>query len=117
MPAFVKHDLGQCVEGTIVEVTLAQDARVYLLDESNLGLYLRRRRFQGVGGPAAAGAAIRLSGLATGRWAVVVDLDGARGKIQASVRKLDPVAVGSAGVGTVPAAVTAEQLRGGGGRR
>jgi hypothetical protein len=116
MAAYTKHDLGQCTAGTVVEVTAAQAANVYLLDERNFDLYRRGRRFNGVGGPAAKGIPVRLSVFANGRWVVVVDLGGTRGTIRASVRTLDPAAIDADITETLPAAVTAEQLLRGGRR-
>ena len=106
MPAYVTHDLGDCVAGSVVEVTPAQAGNVYLLDERNFDLYRRGRRFVGVGGPAAADVPFQLTVFADGRWVVLVDLGGTRGKIRASVRRL-----GAAEAARVTRpAVTAEQL-------
>ena len=116
MAAYVKHDLGHCPAGSFVEVTPAQPANVYLLDERNFSLYRRGRAFNGVGSPAAAGETLRLLVPTDGEWFVVVNLGGGRGKIRASVRKLDPAAIDADISETLPAALTAEQLLRGGRR-
>ncbi len=105
--AYVSKDLGDCEEGEIIEVTPAQAGNVLLLDEQNFGFYRRGRRIRGVGGPASAGVAVQLSVFADGHWFVVVDLNGVRGDIRASVRRLGTAAA----VGAAPSSVTAEQLR------
>jgi hypothetical protein len=116
MAAYVQHDLGHCEAGTAVQVTPAQASNVYLLDAPNFGLYRRRRRFQGVGGPAASGATLHMPIPRTGRWFVVVDLGGTRGTIGASVHMLDPAAIDADVTQVVPTALTAEQLLRGGRR-
>jgi hypothetical protein len=113
MAAYMKHDLGHCEAGTVVEVTPAQAANVFLLDEHNFALYRRGRRYRGVGGPAEPGVLTRLATFATGHWVVVVDLGGTRGTIRASVRKLDPATIDADVTDVVPNRVTARQLLGG----
>lgn len=109
MPAYVQHDLGECVAGSAVEVTPEQDGNVYLVDERNLGLYRRGRRFTALGGAAAAGVPFRLGVIEDGRWFVVLDLNGVRGRIRASVRRLDAAELAAA-AGPARPSVTAEQL-------
>lgn len=95
MASYVIKDLGNCEAGEVIEVTPAQAGNVLLLDEANFALYRRGRRVRGVGGPAAAGVPFRLTVFSDGRWFVVVDLNGARGKIRASVRRLGAGADGA----------------------
>jgi hypothetical protein len=116
MPAYVKHDLGHCAAGSFVEVTPAQAANVYLLDERNFSFYRRGRVFRGVGSRGAAGETLRLSVPTDDRFHVVVDLGGGRGTIRASVRKLEAAAIDADVTETVPSALTAEQLLRGGRR-
>lgn len=110
--AFAKHDLGQCAEGSVAEVTAAHPANVYLLDARNFEGYLRGRRFRAVVSQAAPGVPFGLTVPATGRWFVVVDRGGARGAIRASVRMLDPAAIDPDVPTVAPAPVTSRQLLG-----
>jgi hypothetical protein len=120
MAAYVNKDLGQCAAGEVIEVTPAQPGNVFLLDEQNFALYRRGRRVRGVGGPATPGTPMHLTVFEDGRWFVVVDLNGGKGKIRASMRRLDPAeaaaitAEAEAGeaAGAAPLAVGVDQLLG-----
>lgn len=93
MAAFVTFDLGELQPGVVVEVTPAQAGNVLLVDARNLALYRRGRQGRAVGGPARADLPVRLTVPSKGVWTVVVDMGGARGKIRAEVRTLDPMAI------------------------
>jgi hypothetical protein len=110
--AFAKHDLGQCVEGSVAEVTAAHPANVFLVDGRNFDAYLRGRRFRGVIAQAEPGVPFGLTVPSTGRWFLIVDRGGARGAIRASARVLDPAPI-DPDVPVVQSAVTARQLLGG----
>lgn len=113
MALFVKHDLGQLFTGVIVEVTPAHQANVYVMDARNFELYRRRRNARCMGGPARARVPVRFTIPTDDRWFVVVDLNGGRGKINASVRVLDPATIDADVTDTVGSAVSAQQLLGG----
>ncbi|HET6507454.1 MAG TPA: DUF1883 domain-containing protein [Baekduia sp.] len=110
MATFVKHDLGRCAAGTVVEVTPEQGGNVLLIDAPNFELYRRGKRCRVVGGPVAAGATAHLQVQTDDRWMVIVDLAGGRGRIRASVRKLDPQPIDADVTATVPTRVSAQQL-------
>jgi hypothetical protein len=116
MAMFVKHDLGHCAAGSVVEVTPAQTSNVWLVDAQNFELYRRGRRCRAVGGTVAVDSTVQLQVLTDDRWMVVVDLGGGRGRIRASVKKVDAPAIDADVTETVPGGVSAEQLLGGGAR-
>jgi Domain of unknown function (DUF1883) len=110
--AFAKHDLGQCAEGSVAEVTAAHPANVYLLDARNFDSYLHGRRFRAIAARAEPDVPFGLIVPATGRWFLVIDRGGARGAIRASARVLDPAPIDPE-VPVVQSAVTARELLGG----
>jgi hypothetical protein len=116
MALFVKHDLGHCAAGSLVEVTPAQTSNVWLLDAHNFELYRRGKQGRAVGGTVAVDTTVQLQVQTDGRWMVVVDLGGGRGRIRASVKKLDPPAIDADAAETLPRAVSAERLLGRGAR-
>lgn len=116
MATYVQKDLGECEAGQVIEITPAQHSNVVLLDEENYDNYRRGRRVRGVGGPTAAGVPIQLSVFHTGRWFAVVERTGGRGKIQASMRRLETAAIDADSTETVPTKLAAEQLLGDAGR-
>lgn len=113
MPAFVIHDLGELEPGIIVEVTPEQPGNVLLVDPHNLKLYRSGRNGRGVGGPAFAGVPSRMTVPQRGKWFVILDRGGARGKIHASVRTLDPTAIDADITETMAPRLSAQQLLGG----
>ena len=84
---FVKYDLGQLNAGSVVEITLKHRANVQLLDASNFARYQRGENFQAVGGEAVE-SPVTLEAPNSGHWYVVLDLGGAEGSIESSVRVL-----------------------------
>jgi hypothetical protein len=86
---FVKYDLGQLDAGSVVEVTLAHRANVFLLDASGFSRYQRGEQVRAIGGQAVK-SPVRLETPNSGNWYVVLDLGGAAGTIRSSVRVLTP---------------------------
>lgn len=84
---FLHYDLGQLSKGQIVEVTLTRGANVRLLDSAGLSSYKRGAKHKYYGGLAKK-SPIRLPVPQTGRWHVVVDMQGLVGSTNASVRIL-----------------------------
>lgn len=88
MPAdFVKYDLGRLDAGSTVEISLAHRANVHLLDTPNFSRYRSGRDFHAIGGEALR-SPLHLQTPTTGHWYVVMDLGGATGRIESSVRVL-----------------------------
>jgi Domain of unknown function (DUF1883) len=110
MAIFVKYDLGHCAAGSLVEVTPAQTSNVWLMDAHNFELYRRGRRGRAIGGTVAVDTTVQLQVQTDDRWMVVVDLGGGRGRIRASIKKLDAPAIDSDVAETLPRAVSAERL-------
>jgi hypothetical protein len=110
MAMFVKHDLGHCSAGSVVEVTPEQTSNVWLVDAHNFELYRRGKRFRGVGGTVVVDTTVTLQVQTDDRWMVIVDLGGGRGRIRASVRKLEPAAIDADVTEAMPRAVSAERL-------
>ena len=85
---FVHHDLGQLNRGEVVEITLnGSAANVRLLDSTNLSSYRSGRQHNYYGGLARQ-SPVRLQIPYSGRWHVVVDMEGLRGTVRSSVRIL-----------------------------
>jgi hypothetical protein len=83
---FVHTDLGYRERGDIVEITLTGSAaNVRLLDNSNFDRYQRGQQHTYRGGLATK-SPIRLSVPSSGRWHVVIDMQGLRGTSRSSVR-------------------------------
>lgn len=112
MPAFVIHDLGELQPGIIVEVTPEQPGNVLLVDPPNLALYRSGRQGRAVGGQAFAGTPLRLTVPHRGKWVVIVDRGGARGKIRASFRTLAPTAIDADVTEVVGQRLSAQKLLG-----
>jgi hypothetical protein len=73
-------------EGDLVEVTLAGNAaNVLLLDDVNFQNYRAGRAYDYYGGYVRS-SPYRIKAPRPGRWHLVVDLGGAAGRVQASVR-------------------------------
>ncbi|MGN8160394.1 DUF1883 domain-containing protein [Salinisphaera sp. SWV1] len=85
---FIHHDLGSRSKGEIVEVTLrGNSANVRLLDSANFSNYRNGRRHHFHGGRATK-SPVRIGIPRSGRWHLVVDMQGLGGKTNASVRVL-----------------------------
>ena len=82
---FLKYDVGQLSAGQIVEITLTRGANVRLMTSSEFSNYRNGRRHRFIGGLAKR-SPVRLQVPSTGRWIVVVDMQGLQGGTNASVR-------------------------------
>lgn len=87
MSDFVKHDLGTVAAGTVVEVTLRHRANVLLMDAHNFNRYRRGESHRYIGGEALE-SPLHHEVPNGGHWVVVLDLGGAAGRIESSVRVL-----------------------------
>ncbi|MCX6433182.1 MAG: DUF1883 domain-containing protein [Actinobacteria bacterium] len=88
----LKSDLGTVQAGSVVVVTLKNQANVMLMDSSNYRTYSAGRggRFTFIGGHAKQ-SPVRLAVPSTGHWYVAVDLGGASGRVSASVLVEPPI--------------------------
>jgi hypothetical protein len=84
---FIDIDLGQCRAGDVAEVTLSAVANVRLLDGSNFSAYRSGRQHRHRGGLAKS-SPVRLQIPHSGRWHVAVDMQGLRGTVRASGRRI-----------------------------
>ena len=84
---FVHLDLGQCEAGDIAEVTLSAGANVRLMDGTNFNAYRNGRRHRYEGGLAKV-SPVRLQIPRSGHWHVAVDMQGLRGSVRASGRRI-----------------------------
>ena len=84
---FIHTDLGNRHRGEIVEATLTRAANVRLMNTSNFNNYKNRRRHTSYGGLAKR-SPINIQIPSSGRWHLVVDMQGLRGSTKASVRVL-----------------------------
>jgi hypothetical protein len=84
---FVHNDLGILSGGEVVEITLASQANVKLMDSSNFSSYQQGGRHRFIGGRAVK-SPLRLQVPSAGHWHVAVDLGGYGGSIRAGVRVL-----------------------------
>jgi hypothetical protein len=83
---FIHSDLGLRNSGDVVEITLSGNAaNVRLLDNSNFDAYRDGRQHRYIGGLATQ-SPVRLQIPSSGRWHVVVDMQGLQGTTRASVR-------------------------------
>ena len=89
MPAmqFIDLDLGHCQRGDIAEVTLSAGANVRLMDSSNFNAYRNGRQHRYIGGLAQK-SPVRLQVPNSGHWHVAVDMQGLRGSVRASGRRI-----------------------------
>lgn len=85
---FLQFDLGSRKRGEIVVVTLTNGANVRLMTSSEFSNYKNGRRHQFIGGLAKR-SPVRLQITNSGRWYIVVDMQGLRGSTKASV-KVEP---------------------------
>jgi hypothetical protein len=81
---FLEFELGHRRAGDVAVVTLTSGANVRLLDSSNLQRYRRGDRHQCYGGLAKR-SPVQIPIPRSGRWYVVVDMQGLRGTTRASV--------------------------------
>jgi hypothetical protein len=84
---FVHIDLGRCDKGDIAEVNLSGGANVRLMDNSDFSAYRNRRRHRYIGGLAQS-TPVRLAIPSSGHWHVAVDMQGLRGSVRASGRRI-----------------------------
>jgi len=84
---FIDIDLGQCKAGDIAEVTLSAGANVRLMDSGNFSAYRNGRQHRAIGGLAKS-SPVRLRIPSSGHWHVAVDMQGLRGTVRASGRKI-----------------------------
>ncbi len=89
---FIDIDLGQCQAGDIAEVTLSAGANVRLMDSSNFNAYRNGRQHRYVGGLAKQ-SPVRLQVPSSGHWHVAVDMQGLRGSVRASGRRIPGAAL------------------------
>lgn len=83
---FIHFDLGTVRAGSVAIVELAgTEANVLLLDDANFAQYQRGGRYEYFGGHFTRSPA-RISVPTTRHWQVVVDLGGAVGNVNATVR-------------------------------
>ncbi|WP_084506099.1 DUF1883 domain-containing protein [Amycolatopsis sp. ATCC 39116] len=85
----VKYDLGQLRKGSVVIVTLKNQANVLLMDASNYRSYTRGQRARYYGGLMRRSPA-RIPVPHDGHWFVALDLGGAAGRIASSVSVQPP---------------------------
>ena len=82
------YDLHQCSKGEQVQVTLSGNAaNVRLMDSSNYNNYKHGRRHSYYGGLMRRSPSV-LTIPRSGHWFVTIDLEGLRGSVRSSVRKL-----------------------------
>lgn len=84
---FIHIDLGQCQSGDIAEVDLSSGANVRLMDGSNFTAYRNGRQHRFLGGLAQR-TPVRLRVPRSGHWHVAVDMQGLRGSVRASGRRV-----------------------------
>jgi hypothetical protein len=84
---FIQIDLGQCQAGDVAEVTLSTGANVRLMDSSNFNSYRNGRQHRYQGGLAKV-SPLRLQIPSSGHWHVAVDMQGLRGGVRASGRRI-----------------------------
>lgn len=84
---FIHSDLGHCQRGDVAEITLTSGANVRLLDSNNFNRYRRGESHRYVGGLANR-SPVRLAIPSSGRWHVVVDMQGLRGSTRAGIRRI-----------------------------
>jgi hypothetical protein len=92
MSEYLYFDLGSPHAGDIAEITLSSGANVRLLDSSNFSRYKREERHQMYGGLARE-SPTRIPIPRSGRWYVVVDMQGLRGSVHASARVIPGAAL------------------------
>lgn len=81
---FLQFDLGQRQRGEIVQVDLTSGANVRLMTSSEFSNYKNGRQHRFIGGLAKR-SPVRLPIPSSGRWYVIVDMQGLRGSTRASV--------------------------------
>lgn len=84
---FLHYDLGHCDRGDVIETTLTSGANVRLMDSTNLSRYRQRKQHRYYGGLVKR-SPHREVVPSSGRWHVVVDMQGLRGSTRASVRRI-----------------------------
>lgn len=89
---FIDIDLGQCQRGDIAEITLSSGANVRLLDSSNFNAYRSGRNHRAIGGLAKV-SPVRIQIPQAGHWHVAVDMQGLKGTVRASGRRIAAAAL------------------------
>ncbi|OBU38323.1 DUF1883 domain-containing protein [Photobacterium phosphoreum] len=84
---FIHTDLGSRSKGEIVEISLTNGANVRLMDSSNFNAYKNGRKHRYFGGLAKR-SPLQLTIPNSGRWHIIVDMQGLRGGTKSSVRVL-----------------------------
>jgi len=84
---FIDIDLGNCQAGDVAEVTLSAGANVRLMDSTNFSAYRNGRQHRFIGGLATK-SPLRLEIPRGGHWHVAVDMQGLRGTVRASGRRI-----------------------------
>ncbi|UUO06153.1 DUF1883 domain-containing protein [Blastopirellula sp. J2-11] len=84
---FLHYDLGNCVKGSSVEVTLSSAANVQLMDAANFVAYRDGAPYRYYGGHVTKSPFL-LRVPHDAQWHVAIDLGGAAGHVTASVRVL-----------------------------
>lgn len=82
------HQEGNLQSGSVVSVTLDQQANVLLLDDLNFMNYRSGRQFRYFGGLATE-SPFNISVPRTDHWHIVIDLGGASGNVRYSVNVLN----------------------------
>lgn len=82
---FLHSDLGHRQRGDVLEVTLTRGANVRLMDSSNFSKYQRGAAHRFHGGLAKR-SPVRIAIPSSGRWHVVVDMQGLRGSTRAGFK-------------------------------
>lgn len=85
---YVHNDLGQRSRGDVVEVTLTRAANVRLLDSSNWQKYKNGKDHRYHGGYSKESPA-RIVVPSSGRWHVVVDMQGLKGTTHATIKVIN----------------------------
>ncbi|CAN7423402.1 DUF1883 domain-containing protein [Pararhizobium sp. LjRoot235] len=89
--SFTHYDLKQQRAGVSIEITLSAVANVRLMTENNFALYKQAMKHQFIGGVARK-SPIRLTIPQSGRWHVVVDMEGHHGQSGSSIRIIETAA-------------------------
>lgn len=88
-PAFrySHYDLGEQRGGTVIEITLSAVANVRLMNSANFERFTETLKHQFLGGVAKK-SPIRLTIPESGRWHLVVDMEGHSGLAESSVKAI-----------------------------
>ncbi|MFB2551512.1 DUF1883 domain-containing protein [Ensifer soli] len=87
---YTHYDLREQRAGVAVEITLSAVANVRLMTDENFSAYKEAQKHHFIGGIARK-SPVRLGVPHSGRWHLVVDMEGHQGVAQSSVRIIEPV--------------------------